>query len=176
MQISLNDLLMVGPTIQQDFYSILIRFRFHKFVVTADIEKMYRQVLIDEADRNFQLVLWRENPSECLRIYRLNTVTNGTSSAPFQAIRCLIYLSNLYQEKLPVGSKIIRNDFYVDYLSTGADNLNDIANIRQQTLQDLYLPNGILTILMIIIQIILENFCKMMLKLQVIRNTLGSEK
>ncbi|XP_065368751.1 uncharacterized protein LOC135961183 [Calliphora vicina] len=59
--LSLNDLLMIGPTVQEELYSTLIRFRLHKYAVTADIEKMYRQVLIDEADRKFQLILWRES-------------------------------------------------------------------------------------------------------------------
>ena len=31
-------------------------------------------------------ILWRPNPSDSLQVYRLNTVTYGTSSAPFLAI------------------------------------------------------------------------------------------
>ncbi|KAI8116345.1 hypothetical protein CVS40_11573 [Lucilia cuprina] len=105
---SLNDLLMVGPTVQEEFYAILIRFRFHKFVITADIEKMYRQVLVDENDRNFQMILWRQSASEPLQAFRLSTITYGTYSAPFLAIRCLIYLSDLYKETLPIGANVIR--------------------------------------------------------------------
>lgn len=45
--ISLNDALMVGPTIQQDLVSILMRFRTFAYAFTADVEKMYRQILID---------------------------------------------------------------------------------------------------------------------------------
>ena len=41
---SLNDIQMVGPTIQQDLTSILIRFREHQILITADIIKMYRQI------------------------------------------------------------------------------------------------------------------------------------
>lgn len=41
---SLNDVLMVGPTIQETIFNHLIRFRSYKYVMTADIEKMYRQV------------------------------------------------------------------------------------------------------------------------------------
>ena len=37
--ISLNDSLMVGPTIQEDLFSLLFRFRTHKYALTADIEK-----------------------------------------------------------------------------------------------------------------------------------------
>ena len=38
--ISLNDCQMVGPVIQNDLFSILIRFRKWKYVVCADIQKM----------------------------------------------------------------------------------------------------------------------------------------
>jgi len=37
--ISLNDILMTGPTIQNKLVSHLIRFRVYKYVITADIEK-----------------------------------------------------------------------------------------------------------------------------------------
>ncbi len=38
-QISLNELLMVGPTIQEKLYSTLLSFRLHKYALTADIQK-----------------------------------------------------------------------------------------------------------------------------------------
>jgi len=40
--LSLNDILQVGPTVQQDLYSIVLRFRTHQVCFTADIAKMYR--------------------------------------------------------------------------------------------------------------------------------------
>ncbi|XP_053597352.1 uncharacterized protein LOC106694272 [Microplitis demolitor] len=39
--ISLNDALMVGPKLQDDLFILLIRYRSHTIVLTADIEKMY---------------------------------------------------------------------------------------------------------------------------------------
>jgi len=44
--LSLNDLLHVGPTVQPDLYSIVLRFRTHQVCFTADIAMMYRQILI----------------------------------------------------------------------------------------------------------------------------------
>ncbi|XP_034195203.1 uncharacterized protein LOC117611378 [Osmia lignaria lignaria] len=49
--ISLNDTLMVDPTIQPSLFEQLMRFRSHVYVLTADIEKMYRQVLVHPEDR-----------------------------------------------------------------------------------------------------------------------------
>jgi len=54
---SLNDVLINGGVVQDDLVSILLRFRMHKFVMTADIEKIYRQILIDPEHRTYQRVL-----------------------------------------------------------------------------------------------------------------------
>nr|CAH7717534.1 unnamed protein product [Callosobruchus chinensis] len=42
---------MAGPTIQQELLNILLRFRQHKYVVAADIAKMYRQALVQPNER-----------------------------------------------------------------------------------------------------------------------------
>ena len=41
--LSLNGILQVGPTVQQDLFSTVLRFRTHQVCFTADIAKMYRQ-------------------------------------------------------------------------------------------------------------------------------------
>ncbi|XP_045466618.1 uncharacterized protein LOC123675313 [Harmonia axyridis] len=54
--ISLNDCLHVGPTLQDDLFTILIRFRQHNIVISADICKMYRQVYVQEEQRDLQRI------------------------------------------------------------------------------------------------------------------------
>ena len=44
--ISLNELLMVGPILQEKLYSTLIHFRFHNYIITADIGGMYRPTAV----------------------------------------------------------------------------------------------------------------------------------
>lgn len=58
---------MVGPTIQQDLLSILLRFRKHAFPFTADIIKMYRQVEICEQVRDYHRIWWRIMSNDSLR-------------------------------------------------------------------------------------------------------------
>ena len=129
---SLNDILMVGPTIQEDLFSTLLRFRLHKYAITADITKMYRQILVNSKDRIFQLIVWREHQSDPLQIFQLNTVTYGTGPAPFLAIRCLKLLGDLNENLHPTGANVIRSDFYVDDLLTGADDFEKLSRIYDE--------------------------------------------
>lgn len=58
---SLNDILLPGPNLQKDLIHILLRFRMHTYVVTADITMMFRQILVANEDCNLQLILWRDS-------------------------------------------------------------------------------------------------------------------
>lgn len=128
---SLNDTLLVGPTIQDDLFSILTRFRTHKYVLIADIEKMYRQVNIREKQRDFQRIVWRKDPKDELNHYRLNTVTYGTAPASFLATRCLNQLANENENKYREACSAIINDMYVDDLITGANSVQDAIQLRE---------------------------------------------
>ncbi|XP_072392236.1 uncharacterized protein [Diabrotica undecimpunctata] len=86
---SLNDIMYVGPHLQDYLFYILLRFRQHKLVLGADITKMYRQVFITPEQRYLQKILWRFNTNDEISVYTLNTVTYGTASAAFLAIRSL---------------------------------------------------------------------------------------
>ncbi|GFX66744.1 DUF1758 domain-containing protein [Trichonephila clavipes] len=90
---SLNDILMVGPRVQRDVYPILLSFRTFQIAVCADLEKMFRQIRISSEDTNWQRILWRDNPKETVKEYRLTTVTYGTSCAPYLSTRTLTQLA-----------------------------------------------------------------------------------
>lgn len=51
--VSLNEVMMVGPTIQDGVMELMLRFRLPKIALGADIEKMYRQFLIHPEDRKY---------------------------------------------------------------------------------------------------------------------------
>ncbi|KAL7726097.1 hypothetical protein ACLKA6_010144 [Drosophila palustris] len=138
---SLNDIRQVGPTVQSDLMSILLRFRTHKYVFTADIEKMYRQVWINPENQFHQMIIWRNNPNEDLRYYRLKTITYGTASAPFLATKCLNHLATIHMDKSPAGAAALMNDFYVDDCLTGADSAQEAIHIREELVKILR-PNG----------------------------------
>ena len=130
--VSINDLQMVGPVIQEDLFSILMRFRQHNIAVSADISKMYRQVLVQEYQRPLQRILWRNQAMDEIGTYELKTVTYGTASASYLAVRCLLQIAIENEVTAPEPSTRIKRDFYVDDLLTGFDNVEDAIDISKQ--------------------------------------------
>ncbi|XP_076384582.1 uncharacterized protein LOC143263683 [Megalopta genalis] len=135
--ISLNDTLHTGPKIQDDLLCILLRFRIHQYVITGDIEKMYRQFLVRPEDRQYQRILWRDNRN-CVKTYELNTVTFGLSAAPYLAIRCLKQLAQDEGHRFPFAAKILQRDFYVDDALTGASTIQEALTLRNELTQLLH--------------------------------------
>ncbi|XP_031339598.1 uncharacterized protein LOC116168083 [Photinus pyralis] len=127
--ISFNDLQMTGPTIQSDLFSILIRYRQHNYVIAADVEKMYRMCKINETQRTLQRILWRNNKTDEIGTYELQTVTYGTKSAAFLAIRCLFQLGIECEAEFPEVARAIKEDFYVDDLLTGSETVEKTVEI-----------------------------------------------
>lgn len=64
---SLNNVLMVGPVLQQDLFSILLRFRSLRYVMTSDIAKMYRQIRLEDGQTALQRIVWRDDPNEDIK-------------------------------------------------------------------------------------------------------------
>ncbi|XP_018393050.1 PREDICTED: uncharacterized protein LOC108772092 [Cyphomyrmex costatus] len=133
--VSLNDALLVGPNVQRDLVSILLRFRFFSCVITADITKMYRQISMHPSQTRLQRILWRNDSSMNVNTYELTTITYGTASASFLATRCLKHLADQYTHQLPRGSACVLRDFYVDDMLTGADSIDELKLIRDETIQ-----------------------------------------
>jgi hypothetical protein len=135
--ISLNDMLMVGPTVQQDLFSIITRFRTHQVAFSCDIVKMYRQIWVDPRDTAFQRIFWRDDVRKSVNIYELKTVTYGTASAPYLATKCLQQLAIDEQHNFPLASPAILKDFYVDDLLTGTNTISKSIELRNQLISAL---------------------------------------
>ncbi|XP_022180294.1 uncharacterized protein LOC111040631 [Myzus persicae] len=128
--LSLNNIMLRGPKMQPDIFNILLRFRLHPVALTADVEKMYRQVLVAEEDCELQRIVYRSQPGEPLRHYKLKTVTYGTKSASFLATRCLHELGAPIKTT-PIG-RVICQDFYVDDLISGGNTDQECYDIHKQ--------------------------------------------
>ncbi|GFR15399.1 pro-Pol polyprotein [Trichonephila clavata] len=124
---------MVGPQLQTDLTTLLLRFRMHKIAITADIEKMYRQITLHDSD--FQRIVWRNSPFEPIQDFRLPRIAYGTASAPYLAIKCLQQLALNESNNFPLASKAALKDFYVDDLMSGANSLSEALELQNQLTQ-----------------------------------------
>ena len=50
--VSLNDTLLVGPTIHPPLVDVLLRFQLHRVALIADVSKMYRAIELTESDKD----------------------------------------------------------------------------------------------------------------------------
>lgn len=132
---SLNDILFPGPILHNDLPSVITNWRFHSIAFTADLQQMFRQILVHQDDAQFQRIVWRNNPTEPLKEYVLKTVTFGTTSAPYLAIRTVQQLAHDLQEKYPAAFQFIINSIYVDDIFGGADNVQQALGIQKQMVE-----------------------------------------
>lgn len=129
---SLNDNLLVGPVLQRDVIEKILRFRMGKYVFVCDISKMYRQIMVNQADWDYQRIIWRPTEFEELKEYWLTTVTFGESSAPFTAIRTLTQLAKDSQMTHPIASACLLHNTYVDDMHYGADSIVNVITGRDE--------------------------------------------
>ncbi|XP_054276868.1 uncharacterized protein LOC128995865 [Macrosteles quadrilineatus] len=129
---SLNDELLIGPKLQTDICKILSLFRLHSYVFTTDIEKMYRQILVNPEHRTYQAILWRDNPENEISTYLLNTVSYGVCSSPFLALRTLRQLASERSEQYPLASDVVLNSTFVDDILTGGDSLEKTKKVKTE--------------------------------------------
>lgn len=145
--VSLNDMMMIGPTLQPELRNILIRWRQHRICLSSDIVKMYRQVKVAAEDVDFQRILWRKdqtatnssaliaksaNQSGKTEEFRLLRVTFGTASAPYLAVKALQQVAIDEGANYPVAAARVNKDYYMDDLLTGGENVESAMKLYSE--------------------------------------------
>nr|CAI5818586.1 unnamed protein product [Callosobruchus analis] len=133
--VALNDKLLIGPLVQNDLFSITLRLRLRKVVLSADIKMMYRQILIHPDDQSYQQIIWRYDKEEEPKVYTLKTVTYGTASAPYLATRCLEQLAQDNAQVYPHTSNVIKTSFYMDDLLVSFDTIEQAIECYRELTQ-----------------------------------------
>ncbi|CAC5409719.1 unnamed protein product [Mytilus coruscus] len=83
---SLNECLESHPPVMNDITGILMRFRAKKYATTADLEKAFLQIQLDEKDRDATRFLWLSDPADTpipLITYRFKSVLFGATCSSF---------------------------------------------------------------------------------------------
>ena len=108
---------MVDQNMKKDFLGIRVcQFRLHPFALSADIAKMFCQLELDNGDKYFHRILWKDPDSETIVMYRMTRVTSGIAPSSYHLIRPLrILAEETKDENLRLS---MATDMYMDYLLT----------------------------------------------------------
>ena len=134
--VSLNDILLVGPTVHSLLIDVLLRFRLHRIALTADVSKMYRAIELIESDRDLHRFVWRSKEEKLLKDYRMTRVTFGLSASVKRnaSDHALEFLK---------AADAVENAFYVDDCLVGADSIDEAIDLHHQLLK-LFAKGGFL--------------------------------
>ncbi|XP_011859361.1 PREDICTED: uncharacterized protein LOC105556858 [Vollenhovia emeryi] len=138
---SLNSNLHIGVNLLPSLADVVMRWRWHRFAMITDVEKMFRQIIVHPDERDFQRILWRRDASENTYEFRLTTVTYGLASAPFLANRTLRQLADDESTRYPRGAIVLRRDSYVDDIMTGASTESDAITVQHE-LREICMAGG----------------------------------
>ena len=133
---SLNDCLPVGPNYIPQLVDVLTRFRWNRIAISADIEKAFLMISIQESHRDMLRFLWLKDPfvlnSEVLHL-RLCRLVFGLRPSPSILGATITHHLDSYKERYPELVQLIKDSLYVDDLLAGASDVHEGFNIYQQS-------------------------------------------
>ncbi|GFT19529.1 integrase catalytic domain-containing protein [Nephila pilipes] len=100
----------------------MLRTRKHAYLFSCDIPHMFRRIEINPEERHFQKFLWKHGLNESVQIYKLKTVTSGTTPACHLSTRVLKQLPIDEEDNFPIAANIVQQDVHLDDILTGCSN------------------------------------------------------
>ncbi|XP_043067134.2 uncharacterized protein [Drosophila bipectinata] len=96
-------------------------------------DMMYRCIEMHPEDSQFQRIWWRDKTGE-LKEFRLTTVTFGTASAPYTAIRVIHQIAQDERENYPLAEKVLKREIYVDDVQSGHETTDGAIRVRNEVI------------------------------------------
>lgn len=115
--VSLNDVLLKGPDLNNSLLGVLLRFRKERVAIMADIQQMFHCFLVHENHRNFLRFLWHQDNdlSKPVIEYRMRVHVFGNTPSPAVAIYGLRRAVTVGAQKHGADTvKFVERHFYVD--------------------------------------------------------------
>ena len=130
-KLSLNKCLYRRPVILENLYGLLLRFRTKRIWSITNIEKAFLQVVFQLKERDFTRFLWLKDKRQPASPN--NPVTYRFTRIPFGFISSLFLLGATIKHHLTPKynqpDHHLSEDFYVDKLITGADNMEEAVQL-----------------------------------------------
>ena len=113
--VSVNDVLLQGPKLQNDLFAILLHFRRDPVAVMCHIREMFLQIKLKPTDRPYHRFVWREMKiEEDPGVFEFERVVFGVNSSPFLAQFVIHQHARKQQSEFPLGAETILKSTYMD--------------------------------------------------------------
>ena len=113
-----------------------MRFRWNRIAITADIEKAFLMIGIQENQRNMLWFLWLKDPyvvnSEVIQL-RFCRLVFGLRPSPCILGATLTHHLDAHRDSHVELVELIKKSLYVDNLLTGADNVQEGFELYQDS-------------------------------------------
>ena len=136
--LSLNDMLLPGPNLLPELFGILIRFRRFPITLTADIEKAFLQIKINDDDRDALRFFWdgddiaNENQGNVSE-YRWTRLPFGLTCSPFLLNVVVKRILKESQSLYPETVEKISENIYVDDLVISVPDEQSALDIKKNS-------------------------------------------
>ncbi|XP_069118930.1 uncharacterized protein [Argopecten irradians] len=130
---SLNDCLGTNAPQLNNLKTLLTNFRMNKYAVTADIEKAFLQVGLDEEDRDYTRFFWLKDytyPKSEIVSYRFKVVLFGATCSPFLLNATLL---KLFQDNESTTATTLKQSLYVDNVLNSFTDENTLLSFYQES-------------------------------------------
>ena len=123
---SLNDILLKGPNVLSDMFSVLLRWRFFNIAFIGDISKMYHNIRTGDLEGHLRRMLWRDfDVKRSPDVYVFQRVTFGDRPAGCLAVIALQQTADMFSAISPEAARILKQDSYMDDIVSGSDSVEN---------------------------------------------------
>ena len=106
--VSLNDIVLQGPKLQNDLLAVLLRLCREPVAVMCDIKEMYLQIKLQPEDQPYHRFLWRNlEMDKEPDTFDFDRLVFGVNSSPFQAQFVAWEHAKKYQSEFPLAAETI---------------------------------------------------------------------
>ncbi|XP_041427144.1 uncharacterized protein LOC121396364 [Xenopus laevis] len=142
--LSLNDVLLSGPDLNNRLLEVLLRFRKDSIAFMADIQQMFHCFLVKEEHRNYLRFFWYRNndPNEDIVEYRMRVHIFGNSPSPAVTIYGLRLSAQEGEAKYGSDARsYVEKDFFVDDCLKSTPTNESAISLLKRTREMLALSN-----------------------------------
>jgi len=130
---SINDCLSEGDNLFPSIFGILTRFRLHQFALSADIQKAFLQIGVEQEDRDYMRFFWYDCVEQNFaafgreKSFRFCRVPFGFRSSPFLLNIIIKHHLETVKSEFSAATSILKDNIYVDDIVVSMSRTEDLS-------------------------------------------------